>query len=1250
MTTNPFAPYKPDPQARGQNLDAFRAAVRDTYFGDEGLAEDDKWNEESANVMMLFDLSEFKKELPDLRKAAMLREAPRTRAAYILLRILWRMTCTEPELEELRDLNNEVVRKYLAPGAKRIECIMQGGKTLKGMLLHSCWSAGLQHKPVLLFGHSGATHVHRDLTSQVGWLQSIYKSRVYEPAKAAWERGAAAMTKPSERWLPDKLVISSWRLGLAQDTSTVGKALKELEDPRTGEVQVWFNIWPGSGDTPSAALKHMDDLRLGEDHMYAVVDEAHLRGGANKYHDDLRQTEDRFRKFMVEITATPYALEAERLMKAAQNSPLNNNDDDFDELEQKQEQKQEQQEQPAVSVVQLRPSTNGYYCLRTCHTTAAIKEYETAGVYDVKYEELEAPGKLRRPVLATECKVLLELFVPAKNREALRREIEKGEIQGEIEEEETQVEMEEEKEKSLSEPVRQRARYALATLEAISKHSKPKTCELPGLTGQTKALQPLSLLVHNGFPCGRDEGPEMAGSQQTQNCAHAQLSKLFVAEGAHQLDLLTQDNTLDETFREEHSRAFILGFPDYMTSTVVRPAVDVVPGVHCNQAVVEFIKEKDNRGALLDAFHELCKSKSDSTVSARRVQVLSDKKYEQYEEFFSKFKTGPLEVVDANSDGATWETLLAKYSAPYARVYRVAFPKGFSLQVRKEMMYLLYCKSVNVYKELPFAVFQPADTDLVKAVNRMRWRPLREMTVGRQLLRHSVAVTSLRSSLQPTHCIFAWNCAASANLDDVHQGVGRINGKRTHTLHHEACYPGKTEMAERRPVLEVAKPFYNMIAKFADTMEDFKHAAPTVTNAYNYAVMLGFASAAKADEADGATTGQQYGTDNTKGKLHMSGIMNVRQLDGALHAGGIARATHLLDGPMSIQDFLMPDEADEDVPDESSDDGSGGDDDDDYDLLDESSEDESSDDDDKSQYDTGDKITGSNFKSWMTSVLPTDIAKNTKNETSIRAAVRWARDKDLQLHTRADVAVALYGLDTAEAGRDSPNPLSGWLCSREQPQPPHEPTHFGASSLPVSSVALWALKQWLKAERRGQEDAITHAMEDEVLNVASWTLFDSPPDPSEHAEEWRDFLGFWRERIGFADQVPGACCVTGCRNEAGGKRFCIDHQHRCNFKFKRVCGKEVSKEVSKAGAKYCDQHNCSVQGCLRQRWTAKATQCKICNSKLKCSSHECSETRCKLGSSHCPTCKRKRSPNRKGSGSSADDGVPYKKRRLGSVP
>jgi hypothetical protein len=287
-TLDPFAAFT---QARAQNLNSFRALVQGTYFDDKTLAEDDKWDEESANVMMLFDRATFQNELTDLQKVAELRKAPNTRAAYILLRILWRMTCLEPELEELRELGNEVVRKYLTPGAKRIECIMQGGKTLKGMLLHSCWSAGLEHKPVLLFGHSGATQANRDLTSQVRWLQSIYESRVYEPANAA--RGAR--TEPSQRWLPRKLVISSWRQGLAQDTSTVGNALKALMDPRTGEVQVWFNMWPGAASTPSMALEHMRTLHLGEADMYAVVDEAHLRCGGNAFHKDLRRLMDRFR-------------------------------------------------------------------------------------------------------------------------------------------------------------------------------------------------------------------------------------------------------------------------------------------------------------------------------------------------------------------------------------------------------------------------------------------------------------------------------------------------------------------------------------------------------------------------------------------------------------------------------------------------------------------------------------------------------------------------------------------------------------------------------------------------------------------------------------------------------------------------------------------------------------------------------------------------------------------------------------------
>jgi hypothetical protein len=1266
MVRSPFAAIK---QTRARRMEEFLEAVQGTCFDDALLQPDDKWDEESASAMMLGDLAQFRLDLVDLCKVVRLCEGrePRQASRQVLIgtRYLWLMMRTEPAFEDLRDPSSELLHSFLMPGAKVIKCIMQGGKTLKGMLLHSCVSAGLAGKVMLLFGHSGAAQVYRDLTSQVRWLQSIYMKRVYEPAVAAWERGAE--TAPSETWLPKKLVISSCRRGY-QDNSPVGAALKAGRDPRVGKVQMWFNIWAGSGETPSAALAHMDELGLGEPDMYAVVDEAHLLQGDNKYHDDFRLNESRFSKHKVEITATPFALKVKTLNninnKNKNKNNNNNNDDDDDDDDDK--------KQPRV--VTLRPFP-GYYCLRACYTDAEIEAYKPAGVHDVEYAKLEPPPALRWPTLATEnMEFLLELFVPEKSREALRCEIDGVES----------VES-----KKLTELLRQRVLSVTATIEAASELCEPELCELPyheddGTSKflHTFALVPVSVLVHNGFSCGSAEEPEAETrrNRHTQNCAHAQLSKMWVAENAKRLEELTQNETLDATFREEHSNSFILGFPDYMTSSVVRPRVDVFPGVHCNEAVVKFIK--DNPDSLLEAFHDVCKRKSErerggeekARADEPRVQLLADSKYAEYEVFFSKFRDSPLDVVAANSEGATGETLLTRYAGQYALVYRVAFPKGCPLQVRKEIMYLLYCKSVNVNAQIAYTTYSADNEKLVDAVTLMRWRPLREMTVGKQLLRHSVAVTSLRSSLQPTHGIFAWDPAAKANLDDVQQGVGRINGKRSHTLHHEACYPGWQTAADRAPKLIIGEMFFPIVAAHASNMEKLDSMLPESSDAFEYSVKLGAASAPPPGEVNGVTPSIFFGYQDKSRmsqRLHVTQAKGVRQAtDEGLRAGGRARTKfhdeELLHGIrrvykgskagtmagaanheeepclLGIHDIIKPNNAG-DESDESEDDEP-------HQLADGSVASDDDEEDDAPYCKRGkegkpDVITSNNFKSWMLTVLPARNAKNNKNQTSVRAAVGWAQDNDLQLYTLADVAIALTCLDEKEGARDSANPLAGNLLFATKLR---EPQRFGKATVPRASVALWALSKWLEVERPG-EPADQHAIKHEVLEVESWALFDSAPQDTQHADSWRAFLDFWRKRLGAAAKggakggakgkgraralkfqrlLHGSCCFTGCDKDAG-VRFCDDHRDLCPFSEQGlVCGVQVDKQ----GAKYCSQHDCDGQGCRRQRWFRMgSTKCTVCNGKLKCRSHACNNTR-ENNSFFCDTCKaNKRSLKRKDS-------------------
>ncbi len=525
-----------------------------------------------------------------------------------------------------------------------------------------------------------------------------------------------------------------------------------------------------------------------------------------------------------------------------------------------------------------------------------------------------------------------------------------------------------------------------------------------------------------------------------------------MAENAKQLAELQGP----EKFLRKHSTAFVLGFPEDVASKVERPVLDRFPGVHCNEAVVAYIKK--NPGALLEAFREVCRSSKSgggAPPQQPRVELLPDNKYTEYEAHFQRFLDEPQPLVVVEADGAeasgyTPQPLLARYAGKYDLVYRVAFPKGCPLQVRKEIMAELYFKHVHVDPEHCLAEYQSDNKQHKDAVTRMRWCPLREITVGKQLLRHSVSVSSLRSSLQPTHGIFAWDATAICNLDDVHQAVGRINGKRYHRLHLEACYPGKATMKERRPQLCIAEGFYNMVAGFAAAMEALKNKFPNAKLSPNglspndNAGFLGYASAAGHGELQNGETEAMFGKPGIKGpKTHVTQARIIRSLtDEAFGRGGTARAT-MPDGLTELGKFLAL-TADGDASDSDSESGQENEDDEEYDEYE--------------PYSEGDVVTGRNFKTWMASVLPRGTAENDTNQGSVRAAVHWAEEADLELYTPADVAVALDACDRkneAKSFQEVANPLASRLLKAKG-----EP-RFGNASQGKQSVARWALWAWL---------------------------------------------------------------------------------------------------------------------------------------------------------------------------------------------
>jgi hypothetical protein len=202
----------------------------------------------------------------------------------------------------------------------------------------------------------------------------------------------------------------------------------------------------------------------------------------------------------------------------------------------------------------------------------------------------------------------------------------------------------------------------------------------------------------------------------------------------------------------------------------------------------------------------VCKKQNDTTLSTtKRYHRVDEKTYAQFDEHFKNLGSlgeggQPQGIVD--------------FPQPFQGVYRVDFPRGFPLADRKELMYIMYLKYLK-----SVCTYIKGDIDENQThLSAFQFTPLLELTVGKTLLRQSVSVMSRRQSLQPTCGIFAWSSWKSNNLDDVHQGAGRINGKRKDTPHLKACFPGVKQVKERRPTLYIAENYFSMITEFGEAI------------------------------------------------------------------------------------------------------------------------------------------------------------------------------------------------------------------------------------------------------------------------------------------------------------------------------------------------------------------------------------------------------------------------------------------------
>ncbi len=528
-----------------------------------------EWEKDMAVAFLLGDTSqpeteEARQSLQDdiqkVNEIGELSESPKTCRAAILIRICWRMICRESQFIELKEhFDEENIKKFFRPGPKTIKIIMQGGKTLRGMLLHPLFFAGVRGQPIALFGHTVVSQVRRDLSDQVLWLQKIYHRTVYQHAKKH-------IGGESNEWLPEVLFFSIYGKG-RQDGTLFAKKIntKDPIDPRVYSMQVWYNIWGGSGETVSKMVGLMDavksnstqwnhitdedeDRKLSLDNIYAVVDEAHLVFGANKFHMDLEMHRDRIQANLVRITATDLSIQIHNFLKMDE-SP----------------------------VVELMPAAPSFHCLRTNYDDQSIVKYEERDILDMDYDE----GSTRVFEKSREYKFSFEYFLPERKRELVSLEPSEW-CQDDS---------------GLSETDKKTLESLLWTTNTLVELTNPTKHKQR--TGDFFSITPKSILLHNGFVSG-------FGTSRSCNHAHVMFAKFFVAQCVKHIaefaEPKSNDSDLQKRFRNGSKMAWVLAFPEYMTSKLLED--DRYPPVFCNKIAHEYLKK--NNGKLLKKFEQVC--------------------------------------------------------------------------------------------------------------------------------------------------------------------------------------------------------------------------------------------------------------------------------------------------------------------------------------------------------------------------------------------------------------------------------------------------------------------------------------------------------------------------------------------------------------------------------------------------------------------------------------------------------------------
>lgn len=1194
-------------------VEKVKDVLENTYF------ETCEWNDEQAEAFLLSKIPEnedeeqaLQEDVEKVSRIGELSKAPKTCRSAIMIRICWRMICKESQFIELREhFDDENVQNYFRPGPKTIKIIMQGGKTLRGMLLHPLFFAGVRGQPIILFGHSVVNQVRRDLSSQVEWLQKIYKRTVYQDAKSSM--------RPNRNncWLPKELFFSVYSRGTGDGDRPHSVRLKQLMDPRESLMQVWFNIWGGSGETVSKMCtmmeglkgKYMNDESDYEEHrtlclkdLYVVVDEAHLVFGTNKFHQDLEFHRDKIGKNLVWITATDLSIKIKSFLHKEH-----------------------------TMLVELMPAAPSFHCLKTTYDSSAIEGYEQRDILDMEYNQGAASDLQKRH----KSRFPYDNFVPKANRDNVNNE---------------NPNTWEEEESFLKEKDQKTLRSVLWTANTLASLARPVLTN----DGQIARLAPKSILLHNGFISGPSDS-----KSRSCNHAHVLFSKFFIAECAEQIRLFAEsektvghNKELELRIRKGSRKAWALAFPEYMSSRLLED--DRYPSVFCNMEVLDYLEKNDTK--MHDMFKETCRT-PESPERERRTQTLKGKVYYQYDLFFSQKMWLDKEPV-----------------TNFPNVYRIRFPRGFPLQVRKEMLYLCYCSFVgrNIHHTFdPYVTFNVGEgcteadyKESIKRheVQRFAMHPLIELTVGKQLLRQSVSVMSLRKSLQPTHGIIAWDENKKLNFDDLLQGVGRMNGQREARAHYNVACQGtaSNKWSSYRPKLSLIKSIYEMVVNAQSSLKTF------TANLNNLASEQSVEDRMKHLRVCLAELG--WGLQAT-GKAEITQARPIRNADGgALRKGGQAidtiqarsagRAIDIHPEHLALWGVATDYQDENDAESDFTDDELQEDDDDHPSLEDDDNDNEEGRrGEGGAKYKPGDAINRANGAHWLKTVLKITPAKKKKLVVALHNAIEYAEnniDDAMVLMNPYDVGlmVLLENIDdNPECYRKYKDRDQAPLLKEIQAWAKKETGGRVFSSEKIALVAAnrWARWSLNKFSDLGVEDDFACKVQSLGPDISDWNWNRLPLNlDKDQCDAWDNFLQFLSslnptvtpdgrfQCPNKKDETNKNICIRPDCSEARIRvdprktsYFCQKHRLCNRMKNKKVCGFScLSSQL------YCEYHRCACvnckeceeKGCSSARST-NTDLCAKCNRNAIC--NRCKQNQRLSESPYCDVCQTPRKPPKK---------------------